>query len=352
VNDNNGEGGFAFVQGTQIAVGAPLPGREGAYIVPSVYEDDDNEDFRRWVAQSNAPQHRIALLAQRVTDLLLVDMTQWRAGLSASLTNFDGTKRAEGTAAWYSFAFYIRLAMARTLDVDPQELDAGLRTKGSDEAGRALGQVFLCDTLDNGAGYCAYFNRPENLARLLAHCSDQPIQVSEAEGTPGDHRFRPAQYRDPIARDWLAQDHARECDTSCARCIRDYSNMMFHPLMDWRLALDMARLAHDSNAPIDLSTDWHIGRTTFRNPWRQLFEGAHNPVQMLLQQIRFTPAGHCNGLPAYQNGNRVLLLRHPLWNYENSDWKQGLQEATSQFARCQIVAANPFRVLRQTVKYL
>jgi DEAD/DEAH box helicase domain-containing protein len=351
INDNAGKGGFKFVRGVEQFDGGNRD-RGGTYICPDVYADDKPFTNSKWEAGNGEPEYRIALLSQRVTDLLLVDIKQWNTGLSASLTNGDGSKRAEGNAAWYSFAFYLRLAMARTLDVDPQEVDTGLRTKGSDGAGRALGQVFLCDTLDNGAGYCAYFNRPENLARLLAHCGDQPIQVAEAEGTPDDPRFRPAQYRDPIAFDWLGQDHARECDTSCARCIRDYSNMMFHPLLDWRLALDMARLAHDSNTPIDLSTDWRIGGTTFPNPWRRLFEGAHNPVQMLLQQIGFTPEGNCNGLPAYQSGNRVLLLRHPLWNDEHPDWKQGLQEATSQFTGRQIAAANPFRVLRQTVKYL
>ena len=42
---------------------------------------------------------------------------------------------------------------------------------------------------------------------------------------------------------WLEAEHADACDTSCNKCLRDYGNMSYHPLLDWRLAIDMARLA-------------------------------------------------------------------------------------------------------------
>ena len=37
----------------------------------------------------------------------------------------------------------------------------------------------------------------------------------------------------------------RACQTSCHECMRDYGNLAYHSILDWRLAVDMARLALD-----------------------------------------------------------------------------------------------------------
>ncbi len=49
--------------------------------------------------------------------------------------------------------------------------------------------------------------------------------------------------------------HAGACDTSCPDCLRSYgSNLAYHNLLDWRLAIDMANLALDVNSAISLSS--------------------------------------------------------------------------------------------------
>jgi hypothetical protein len=76
---------------------------------------------------------------------------------------------------------------------------------------------------------------------------------------------------DAIATKWMldqsvangATPHALECDTSCNLCMRDYFNLPYHGLLDWRLALDMVRLAIDPMAVVDLSTPW----AAKSNPW-------------------------------------------------------------------------------------
>src|SRR3546814_12119725 len=50
------------------------------------------------------------------------------------------------------------------------------------------------------------------------------------------------------------QAHAGACDTSCPDCLRSYSNLAYHNLLDWRLAIDMANLALDANSAISLSS--------------------------------------------------------------------------------------------------
>jgi DEAD/DEAH box helicase domain-containing protein len=41
--------------------------------------------------------------------------------------------------------------------------------------------------------------------------------------------------------------------------MRDYSNLAYHSILDWRLGLDMARLALDAAAPMDLSPLYWTG---------------------------------------------------------------------------------------------
>ena len=55
-----------------------------------------------------------------------------------------------------------------------------------------------------------------------------------------------------------SKGHEEGCTSSCYDCIRDYSNQSVHQLLDWRLGLDIARLAKDSRAKIDFSVSyWH-----------------------------------------------------------------------------------------------
>src|SRR5262249_26206035 len=109
--------------------------------------------------RANGPSYRIALLARRRTDVLLIDMHGWPSGV------FADPQEAEGKAAWYSFAFFLRLAAAVRLDVDPTELDASFRVV---ERGQIpIGQAFLCDKLENGAGYCRWFGVQGNFSQLM-----------------------------------------------------------------------------------------------------------------------------------------------------------------------------------------
>src|SRR5690606_67436 len=100
----------------------------------------------------NSSPRTIALLSQRKTNLLLMDITKWPEGVKAA------PNTAEGKAALYSFAFLLRAAACRLLDIDTTELDAGIHPTCVD--GDLRSQIFLCDKLENGAGYCARLSDP------------------------------------------------------------------------------------------------------------------------------------------------------------------------------------------------
>lgn len=139
INDNGGKGGFDLQKAKVFD-----NNYSGVYA-----EDNDGQNVT-----VGGPSFRIALLAKRHTDILLVDIDNWPQGVFANPTT------VEGRSAWYSFAFTLRMASAALLDVDASELDAGFRV--TNKHGIPSGSAFLCDKLENGAGYSSWLGQEEN----------------------------------------------------------------------------------------------------------------------------------------------------------------------------------------------
>ncbi len=218
------------------------------------------------------------------TDLLVVGLHAVRPELDLS------PLRVEGRAALYSFGFLLRRAISVLLDISAWEIRVGLRV--ALHAGQIVGQVFLSDNLENGAGYCSYFAQPTELERLLRFVADR---------------------NDSFLREILASHHADACQTSCPDCLRDYANLAWHCILDWRLAVDMARLALDVNAPVDLATPH----------WQPLVVSVTPPYFQALGWTATTFAG----LPAAQSGLHGEFIVHPLWATNHPIATQARNEA-------------------------
>lgn len=302
-NDNGGVGGFDFQRAT--VYGRQRPGayaatpRSNAYVTVS------------------GPAYRIALLSRRRTDILLVDMHDWPPGVFADPT------QVEGRAAWYSVAFFLRTAAAAELDAGFRSLKVG---------GRPIGQAFLSDKLENGAGYCRWFGAAARFQGLLN------------QANPG--------ISESLADLWMQESHRHECDTSCNYCLRDCYNLPYHGLLDWRLALDMARLAASSTAIIDLTSAWG----QHDNLWAILLHGANAPVPATMQRLGYGEPVSFAGLRGYvhQSSQRqqILIERHPLWTDEHLAYCAAVAMAQQQYPRYSIRPLNPFRALRRPADYI
>ena len=181
-------------------------------------------------------------------------------------------------AAWYSFGFFLRSAAAKRLDVDVKELRVGLRTFREGTGGIAA-EVFLADTLQNGAGYASFLGDSDEFERLLGYMINN-----------GKNGYQLA-----------TSAHHQSCDSACYDCLKDYSNMVYHGLLDWRLAMDMARFASDGTLP-DLNTDY----------WRGM---AENHMSSFCQAFDWDLTEY-GGLPCAERSESddVVILIHPLWN--------------------------------------
>lgn len=99
------------------------------------------------------------------------------------------------------------------------------------------GAAFLADSLANGAGYATHLgqNAPELVQAALELAEDYATHATQADG----------------------------CDSSCYRCLRDHSNAAYHPLLDWRLAVDLPRIG--TGNPIDYQEADRIGELLARD---------------------------------------------------------------------------------------
>jgi DEAD/DEAH box helicase domain-containing protein len=314
INDNGGQGGFNFRPAK--IYGKPF---DGAYAV-----SDEDEGGATSNVSVYGPSWRVALMSRRVTDALLMGIRVWPEGI------FADPMSIEGRAAWYSFAFMLRLAGGAELDVDPQELQASFRSR--EEAGRAIGEAFLCDQLENGAGYCRELARPERFQNLLAQANPS---------TAGSIGAKWSAVADEANE---GPPHAMKCDTSCNRCLRDFQNMSFHGLLDWRLAMDMARIAATGEG-VDLTSDWN----GIANPWHRLVDGSDSEVAQVLGNLGFGEQVRFGKLHGYVNNKRQLILieRHPLWQIDHPLWLEAQTDALRQHAGYTVRHSNPYRVLRR-----
>jgi DEAD/DEAH box helicase domain-containing protein len=181
------------------------------------------------------------------------------------------------TPALASFAEFTKLAIATELDISPDEFRVGRQPIAIPGKGKTE-QVFLADSLENGAGYARWASDPANFTRALT-------------------RF----YADTSVQ-WARPGHAENCDRSCPDCLRSYSNRFSHGLLDWRLALNLAELA--------LGLPLETGR------W---IDGAEVPIARAFAIFcdRTGSAVELEehaGLTVLHRNARALILGHPLWH--------------------------------------
>jgi DEAD/DEAH box helicase domain-containing protein len=318
INEDGGKGGFDFQQGS--AFGSA---RDGLFVV------SPRPDSR---LRGDGASYRIALLGRKRTDVLLVDLAQWPDGV------FADPQTAEGRAAWYSFAFFLRLAAAARLDVDPSELDASFRVVERDR--RPIGQAFLSDKLENGAGYCRWFGTKEHFEELMLQAD--PLRAKSIAKQWTD--------RTPSSGPLADAPHGLECDTSCNRCLRDFHNLPYHGLLDWHLALDVARITISKDAPVDLASGWG----TLPNPWAVLLEGSSAAVPATMRRLGYPTSEPFEGLTSFVHGGhqRVRILCHPLWTEAHTEYQKAKAAAERKYPGAAVLRMNPFRLLRRPADYV
>lgn len=212
-------------------------------------------------------------------------------------------------AAWYSFGFVVRRAAAVSLDVSESELDVGIQPTPdySTPFAPPTARIFISDSLENGAGYSTFLGDAGRFEELLRFLLGQR-KPSWAKRCPPDSFYKPV----------VEKEHAGDCTSSCHRCLREFGNMAYHPLLDWRLAFDMVKLALDADALIDLNCGY----------WSDLVASTA-PSYFAGLNLASTTLGR---LPAGVGAatNEAIVLTHPLWDHDPSNYRPEVAAAVSE----------------------
>lgn len=279
--------------------------------------------------QEEGQEFDIALGAKKVTDILCLSLDPNSIPQCLNLNCQTGNKSAT-VAAFYSAASLIQRVFAEEIDIDPNEIEISeVKIDGN-----GMPSVYMNDTAPNGAGFVSMLCSPSATGKLKLIEIMEDI-VSSNPSSPFMQSIR---------------NHAKECKTSCPKCLNTYYNRGLHHVLDWRLGMDVIKLLLDStyimgykdlgNTPYgDLANVLNeIGnRVANANPGRLTY---HSNDGNDWKTGFFTSGG--------RGGSKVEHLVHPLWNAESQEQVDGYR-AQDSFTISRVVKPIPDPVTSTTV---
>ena len=216
---------------------------------------------QQWLeAPDDAPSERIAIVAPKTTDVLSVIPASVPFGLRLDpLAPGAGVK-----AAFSSAAFILRAAAADTLDIDPDELDLNYLRRIESLPDVFVGEIVISDFLANGSGFTQW------ISNNWGACIGEILRPSRSDSFPAKV---------------VSTEHINECSTACYDCLKNYRNMPYHGLLDWRLGMALLRILNDETFRCGLDNSfsdpavpellgWDRYARTRRDGFCQSFEAA------------------------------------------------------------------------------
>ena len=177
---------------------------------------------------------------------------------------------------------------AERLDIDPEELDISNVRQVEHTSGSKVGEIVINDHLANGAGFTVW---------LANHWKE--ILKSITTPAPRANSFIGA---------IISATHRSACDSSCYDCLRQYRNMSYHGLLDWRLGLSLLRCMSDDSFQCGLDGDFSLpdleNWLSFATSQRDIFCASFSSCT----PYEFGP------LPGFVVGGQQVIVVYPLWD--------------------------------------
>ena len=232
------------------------------------------------LAQQSSSTLNTALATKKKTDILLIRLSNIPNELSINLNNRNNNW-LYAKASYYSMGYLLRRSICYYLDIDASEISMNIRLT-KDDSGNLQYELFFADVLENGAGYAK-------------HLADNIKEAVFKSVIKGGYIYN------------ALLNHKEKCDSSCYDCVRDYYNSPYHSVLDWRLGLDMVKLAISKNTD-SIRLD--------RSYWKDLSENAVETFALRRETWTIKPI---DGMYQVSNKvNRVLAnIVHPLWGEDH-----------------------------------
>lgn len=260
-----------------------------------ILKSSDDKDVKTTIVPIESLE-KIHLAAQKITNVITLSPRNRVNGLVLEPfhCNDQGKLdfRTQGVrAAYYTLSFLIQRAIASKLDIDPTEIDI---VEVLAKAGK-LGEVCLADEKINGSGFVAdFYSNFEDYSRRILNGEDLYFKQM------------------------LSDEHIKECDSSCYKCLKTYRNMPYHGLLDWRLGIALFRIMVDNKykAGADGNFDYPElkgWKDLARKLLTALNEGFFRDIDgRLVYELSETTCG----IPYLYDPNKTkmpIFASHPLW---------------------------------------
>lgn len=210
-------------------------------------------------------------------------------------------------SGFYSAAFLLQRILADKLDVDPTEIEIADISLARLPDGTRTAEIVLTDELPNGSGFVRYlYNNFEELINEAVAPNSSQTYLGKIHSA----------------------NHSHTCKDACYECLKVYRNMNYHSLLDWRMALSMLRVLHDS--AYTAGADGNFNSYIELNSWPQF---ATELRDSFANSFGFNHSDEINGLPIIKFGRRqknIIAIIHPFWNYRDTKVANWLSEIKAE----------------------
>ncbi|TXE11402.1 DEAD/DEAH box helicase [Algoriphagus aquimarinus] len=217
--------------GSIICVELPsLLGDKWKDAVRGSFLQDINEKY-----PDNLPNwNKYSLGASKTTNTFRISLAKLSGQLEINPFT-HGMQAIASKGAFYSAAFLLQRTLADNLDVSPEEIEVAaiIQRNINDGSDRSTGRIILADELSNGSGFVKHL--ADNLDFFLEMCTDPTDDPK--------HKF---------AKSFINEKHAKNCATASYEDLKNYRNLNYHGILDWRLAVSLLRLMKDENYVVGL----------------------------------------------------------------------------------------------------
>ena len=282
INDNNGE---LYKLGKNA---------DGIYISRNAYTEDEAQKLNLNFESD------YAFVSSKSSGVLTLSIKEIRDDICLNPIREQNPNSHAVRAAFLSWGYLVRKSISSYLDIDASELNVGYFISPITHKA----EVFLVERLENGAGYCNFLSG--------RRYKEIPFKAIVEPLTKGGSIYG-----------FLCEEkHMNECTSSCYDCIRDFSNQSLHAVLDWRLGLDLGRLADNPRAVIGFNVEYWKGyiSTTILN---------------ILKLQGYTATFKEGLITGTDQSGRKYCIVHPLWSksYVNGiiDNMSGIVEPISIF---------------------
>ncbi|WKX76330.1 helicase-related protein [Zobellia laminariae] len=273
---------------------------------------------------------KFSLGAQKITNVIRLHPSYLDVSLDINPfhTTNQGNK-VSSKGAFHSAAYLLQRCLADYLDVSPEEIELAAITEQflNDITERSTGRIVLSDELPNGSGFVEYLHN--HIDDFFEMCLNP---------TP----------KNRYTYSFINKEHAKSCKDSCYKDLRNYRNLNYHGILDWRLAIGLIRVLSDENYISGLDGNWDYIEIA---DWPEIANEYARDFAMNLSIDIIENSNYyriVENIPIISYKDINIIVVHPFWNTRSFPNSTALSHVVAECENSQrIFFADTFNLNRR-----